>query len=295
MADKAPSRSKALGISTIFTALLYLKSQGGEASFSDVVQHLSTSMEFDSWARESYEKTGYTRWRSIMHFHSITLVKAGFLVKKQGIWYLTPEGENALKLGPEKLYASAKTLYKEWSQNNQEIPEESVENTIQSQEVTILEYEERALEGLKAQVNLKNAYAFQDFVAALLRGMGYFTPFVAPKGKDGGVDVIAYRDPLGSVAPRIRVQVKHRDSSATQPEIQQLHGLLRDSDVGIFVSSGGFTADAKNWVRNSARQHIEIIDFDKLISLWIEFYPKLNEDDRNLLPLKPIYFFNPSD
>ena len=30
-------------------------------------------------------------------------------------------------------------------------------------------------------------YEFQELVAALLRGMGYYTPFVAPRGKDGGV------------------------------------------------------------------------------------------------------------
>ena len=40
----------------------------------------------------------------------------------------------------------------------------------------------------------KNPYEFQDLVAALLRAMGYYTPFIAPKGKDGGVDIIAYRD-----------------------------------------------------------------------------------------------------
>jgi predicted Mrr-cat superfamily restriction endonuclease len=50
----------------------------------------------------------------------------------------------------------------------------------------------------------KNAYEFQDLAAALLRGMGYYTPFVAPTGKDGGVDIIAYRDPLGTVSPRIK-------------------------------------------------------------------------------------------
>jgi len=31
---------------------------------------------------------------------SIDCVKAGFLIKKKGIWILTPEGEEALKLGP---------------------------------------------------------------------------------------------------------------------------------------------------------------------------------------------------
>jgi len=60
----------------------------------------------------------------------------------------------------------------------------------------------------------------EPLVAALLRGMGYYTPFVAPKGKDGGVDVVAYRDPLGTESPRIQVQIKHRESFATVQEVR---------------------------------------------------------------------------
>ncbi len=61
-----------------------------------------------------------------------------------------------------------------------------------------------AIEGIKAQIDKKHEYEFQDLVAALLRGMGYYTPFVAPRGKDGSVDIIAYRNLLGTVTPRIK-------------------------------------------------------------------------------------------
>ena len=36
---------------------------------------------------------------------------------------------------------------------------------------------------------------------------GYYTPFVAPKGKDGGIDLIAYQDPLGA---RLRHKSGHK-------------------------------------------------------------------------------------
>ncbi|MFO5527371.1 MAG: restriction endonuclease [Cuspidothrix sp.] len=38
--------------------------------------------------------------------------------------------------------------------------------------------------------------------------------------------------------------------------------LQKDGDVGIFVSTGGFTSDAKNETRSS-HTHIELIDFDR--------------------------------
>ena len=127
------------------------------------------------------------------------------------------------------------------------------EGSQQGQEATVHEMEQLAIEGLKKQVGLKNPYEFQDLAAAILRGMGYHTPFVALHGRDGGVDIIAYRDPLGTVSPRIKAQIKHRPNTpATVQEVRQLMGLLqKDGDVGIFVSSGGFTPDAKTLTANT--------------------------------------------
>jgi restriction system protein len=91
------------------------------------------------------------------------------------------------------------------------------------------------------------------------------------------------------------VQIKHRlNTTATVQEVRQLMGLLqKDGDVGIFVSSGGFTADAKATARSS-HVHVELIDPDRLITLWQEFYAKLTDEDKSLLPMKPIFFYAPS-
>ncbi|MEB3147667.1 MAG: restriction endonuclease, partial [Sphaerospermopsis sp.] len=233
--------------------------------------------------------------------YSIDCLKAGFLLKNKGIWYLTPEGEKALELGESQLLKVATQAFKEWKAeqenstilaHNPEINQEAeTDNEVDKvSELTISEYEEIAVEGLKKFVRNLNPYEFQDLVAALLRGMGYYTPFIAPKGKDGGLDVIAYQDPLGTVSPRIKVQIKHRESPATVDEIRQLRGVLqKDGDVGIFVSTGGFTGDAKNETRSS-HTHIELIDFDRFISLWQQFYEKLPDEDKKRLPLTPIYF-----
>ena len=55
--------------------------------------------------------------------------------------------------------------------------------------------------------NLKG-YALEEFVADLLRAMGYRTT-VSPQGGDSGIDITAYKDEL---PPRILVQVKSQDS-----------------------------------------------------------------------------------
>ena len=299
------SATRKLGASLMFAAMNILKEKGGQLSGREVIAEIEKRLTLSDWAKETYEKSGYTRWKSILHFFSIDLIKAQFLVKKKGVWYITEEGEEAIKLGERGLLDASLEAYRKWRDETPKSPKEKVievedistdegqlENQ-QQQEATLQQMEELANEGLKQRINSLNPYEFQDLVAALLRAMGYFTPFVAPKGKDGGVDVIAYQDPLGVKSPRIKVQVKHRESSASVDELRQLMGLLqRDGDVGIFVSSGGFTSDSKTTARSS-QVHVELIDMDRLIVLWQEFYEKLDDEDRNLLRLKPIYFYEP--
>jgi restriction system protein len=297
MVSEKISRSRDLGIKVIFAALEILKENDGQLPGRDVLAEVERRVSLDEWARATYEKSGYVRWQSILHFYSIPCIKAGYLVKKKGVWYLTPEGSNALALGDAGLFKAANLAYRKWKEEN--APAEDPENQDaaaagpQSEEATIHEIEQLAIDGLRKQIHSKNPYEFQDLVAVLLRGMGYYTPFVAPQGKDGGIDVIAYRDPLGTMSPRIKVQIKHRGSSTAVQDIRQLMGLLhKDGDVGMFVSSGGFTPDAKSTARSSP-VHVELIDLDRFIALWQEFYPKLSDEDKAALPLVPIFFYSP--
>jgi restriction system protein len=118
----------------------------------------------------------------------------------------------------------------------------------------------QARQEIQGYIAALGPYEMQDLVAALLRGMGYHTPFIAPKGPDGGTDIIAYQDPLGTTRPHIRVQVKHRQNSngkVTRAEIAELRGGIKpDREVGLFVSTAGFTLEAlRGQTRNGAHRH----------------------------------------
>ena len=306
--SKIQSRSRQLAAKVTFSALQILVEKGGEAAGRDVIAEIEKRLTLDDWAKEVYAKSGYTRWKSILHFFTIDLIKSGFLVKNKGVWYVTTEGEASLKLGEVAMLDKATEGYYKWREAKpksdkkvvssvvDDIDSDDVHDAIneQAQEATIQQMEQLAIDGLRQQINSKNAYEFQDLVAALLRGMNYYTPFVAPKGKDGGIDVIAYQDPLGVKSPRIKVQIKHRESTATVSEIRELMGLLqKQGDIGLFISTGGFTSDAKSTARTS-HVHVELIDFDRFIALWQEFYDKLNDEDKDRLRLKPVYFYEPS-
>lgn len=299
---KEKSRTRKMAEKVVFAAFNVLKKNGGSMRGAEVVETLRTKLTFDEWEAHQYGKTGYIRWESILHFFTIDCIKAGYMTKNKGTWSLTPEGEEAIKLGADGLLNAANAAYRKWKNNqpnlsSTDIPKEDlliedIEGTFEQQQKAFLEQnEEKAYEGLRNFVLSKNPYEFQDMVAALLAAMGYHISSFAGKGRDGGIDIIAYTDPLGTKTPRIIVQVKHRpDSKIPSDDIQKLVGTMkRNSDVGIFVTSGEFSNPAKSEAKLSG-QHVELIDFDRFIELWIEYYNKMKDVQKNMLPLYPVYF-----
>lgn len=308
---KEISASRKIAAKTLYEALKILKENGGSLRSAEVFEKLRTSLTFSDYEKERFESTGYIRWESILHFYSVDATKAGFLQKNKGVWTITPEGEQALNLTPDELVDISSKAYRAWKSqqpaevitgDSEKAPMETIlssekEITFEQQQSALLEqYSEKAYEGLRQYVLNKNPYEFQDMVAALLASMGYYISLVAPKGRDGGIDIIMYTDPLGTKPPRIIVQVKHRpDSSVPSDDIQRLIGTMkRDSDVGIFVTSGDFSNPAKQEARLSGK-HIELIDFDRFISLWQEHYNKMDDRQKYMLPLQAIYFLGAGD
>lgn len=295
---KKMSKSKQIAMKTIYATFKILSEAGGEMRGKEVVNKIRETVDFNEYEKHIFEKTGYVRWESVLHFYTIDTMKAGFLRKQKGNWILTEEGEAALKkYKPEELIEVATKKYWEWDAKNKKKKTDNdddidlVENVSQSQKALLDQYEDDASSGIRDFILNKNPYEFQDLVGALLEAMGYFISTIAERGPDGGIDIIAYTDPLGTSQPRIIVQVKHRPNDAvSSDEIQKLSGTLkRNSDVGIFVTSGRFSKPATKEAINS-REHIELIDFDRFTSLWVEYYRKFNDEQKNMLPLQPIYF-----
>jgi restriction system protein len=300
------SNSRKVATKTIYATFHILKDVGGQLPGREVINHIRKLVDFTEWETKQYEKTGNIRWESILHFYTIDCIKAGFLRKGNGNWILTDDGEDALKkFTPTKLLDVASEQYRKWQAINKKVEqdnanteseEEEFEDQEQLQKANLDHLEEQAISGLKDYVAAKNPYDFQDMVAALLRAMGYYTPFIATRGRDGGLDIVAYQDPLGTKTPRIKVQVKHRpEASIAVTDIRSLTGLLnKDGDVGLFVTSGSFTSEAERFARDS-HLHVKLIDFDSFINLWKKFYDKLTDDEKNMLPLHPIYFLGSNE
>ncbi|MDQ6608544.1 MAG: winged helix-turn-helix domain-containing protein, partial [Bacteroidota bacterium] len=112
--------SKRSASKTMYATFKILKDAGGQLPGKQVIEKIRTTVELTEWEKQIYEKTGYVRWESILHFYTIDCIKAGFLRKNKGVWYLTEEGEKAIGLGPVKLLETASQLYRHWAADNKD-------------------------------------------------------------------------------------------------------------------------------------------------------------------------------
>lgn len=267
------------------------------------LERLASSVEITPFESDVYESTGTRRFEKIARFATIGSVKAGWLLKHKGTWTLTDAGIDAFRQWPdaEAFYREADRLYRTWrkvgfgtstdSSGGDTEPEAA--DDIKSSSITFEQAEEQAWGEIESYVGAMDPYEFQKLVAALLKAMGYYPAWISPPGKDGGVDIIAHPDQLGTRPPRIKVQVKRQQDPVDVDGVRAFLSLVIEDDAGLFVCTGGFRKTAHELVRSQERRKITLIDLERLVDLWIEFYPKLDDLARERLPLRPIYFLAP--
>lgn len=147
---------------------------------------------------------------------------------------------------------------------------------------------DNGIELIKDRVNQVGWEDMERLVAGLLKAMGYCA-HVTPKGPDGGRDVVASPDALGLESPRIVAEVKHRKGAMGAPAVRSFIGGLRAGDRGLYVSTGGFTKEAR-YEADRATIPIRLLDLDSFVRHYVEVYDKADEETRSILPLTRIWW-----
>lgn len=265
-------------------------------------------LELTDYEKGTFETSGVRRFEKLARFQTVNAVKAGWMVKDKGIWRITEDGLEALKAHPdsEAFMTHVDAEYRAWAKQQPKKPKTGSESnalvgSVETEHgpadasVTVEEAEETAFAEIAAHLAAMSPYDLQNLVAGLLRGMGYHVAWVSPPGKDRGLDILAFRDPLGTEDPRIKVQVKREQNKTDVKGLRAFMSLLNPGDVGVFVTLGGFTSDAESEARNSETRRLTLVDRSGLLDLWIEHYDRIPVEDRLLLPLKPVYYLATGD
>jgi restriction system protein len=258
----------------------------------DVLAGVENRIELTEFEAANYPGSDTRRFDKTVRFQTINAVKAGWMVKEAGVWTPTAEGLAAHRsyIDPEQFMEEAQKLYRVWAEAQPaKEPAPASDAELSDASLTLEEAEETAWKEVREFLHAMDPYDFQHLVAGLLRGMGYEVAWVAPPGKDGGVDIVALGDPVGTKGPRVKVQVKREKNKSDVQTLRAFASVLRDGDVGLFVTLGGFTADSESEVRNEARR-IRLIGAFQLFELWTKYYDRIPQEDRRRLPIKFVPF-----
>lgn len=143
------------------------------------------------------------------------------------------------------------------------------------------DFVEKVLRGMEPE-------QFEHLVAGVLRAMGYHANVTQISG-DGGVDVLASKDPLRLQPPTIKVQVKRTTASVGGPTVQSLIGTLAPggNELALFITLGNYSTDAIHIART--RQDVRLLTGAQFIDLVFEYYDRLDAEWQRLFPLRYVY------
>jgi restriction system protein len=126
-------------------------------------------------------------------------------------------------------------------------------------------------------------FPLEPFVADLFRAMGY-NAHATRAMRDDGVDVTAHRDELGIEPPILKIQVKAHEANIGADLVKAFYAMIHDRDVGIFITTGGFTAAAKNFA--ASKGNLKLVEGVEFVSLIEKYYDGLDLKFRKQIPLR---------
>ena len=252
----------------------------------DIMTFIPQATQLTEYEREILPSTHMPRYARAIRLATTPYVKAGWLMKSKGRWFLTDEGKRACKRFPSAgaFDQEAGRIFDEWRQNRS------------LQALVTEEAEEMAWEQIQVYLQEMKPFEFQRLAEDLLRAMGYHVAWVAPAEKERGfVNFVIYTDPLGLSSPRIKVHVMHGGQPVLVEGLKAFMAFLGPEEAGIFISSGGFTRNVKEESQAQRPDRIALIDLEVFFDLWVEYYDKLTHAGRQRFPLKSILFLSPME
>lgn len=128
-------------------------------------------------------------------------------------------------------------------------------------------------------------FAAEAFIADLFCAMGY-KAHVTRSHRDDGIDVIAHRDELGIEPPILKIQVKTNEANIGADAVKAFYAMVDDRDVGLFITTGGFSASAFDFART--RGNLRLVTGVELIGLIQKHYDGLSPHFRQQIPLRRV-------
>lgn len=262
-----------------------LWSRPGGLSAKEILAQIPEVIKLTAYESGLSSSTHTPRYERVVRLATLPLVKAGWLVKTgRGQWHLTDDGRRACRR-----FSTSSDLYTE-ALRISEVDRQNAPEILVSLELI----QEKAWEQIVRYIQEKNSVEVRRLVAVLFEAMQYHITWAAPPEKKRGlIDMVVTVDPIGAKPCRIFVQVRHTGQPVTVEGLKSFHSVLGVRDFGLLMSTGSFTAEAREAMNSGGLRRINAMDLEKFVDIWVKHYDKLSQEAHNLLPLKAIFFLFP--
>ena len=265
-------------------AILFLWGKPSGASTREIMEAIAKSTRLTAEETSPVPSAaGFYHYEITTRSAMTALEKAGWLTRDKSRWLLTEEGQLACKdfRQASDFYIESQRIYENWRLNRPSIY------------LTIEYAREKAWDQIRWYLQNLTHYEFRTLVRDLLMAMGQTLEWVAPPGKKRGhVDMIAVPDPLRVDQQNLLVQIRHTGQVVTAEELESLISATNKENMVLCVSSGGFTGKAMELVSTQAPDKVVLMDLEKFVDLWIEYYDNLTSDARQRFPMEAIHFLS---
>jgi restriction system protein len=248
-----------------------LKEMGGSGSSSEVQETIIERYDIPLVELDAVNKNGGSKIKNQIAWVRFYLSKAGIIdSSERGVWALTEKGMK-VELNPDNVYTLFKEIHKQWggnrTENKNDFEEEEIEDS--SPESVIekkINYREDLLEILQEKLTPNG---FERLSQRLLRESGFTRVEVTGKKSDGGIDGIGILEINPLLSFKVLFQCKRYKGAVGPSEIRDFRGAMAGrADKGLFLTTGGFTQEAKKEAIRDGAAPIELIDGSKLIEMF---------------------------
>lgn len=269
---------------TIMLPLLQFLGDGKEKSMSESVDNISQRFKLSDDEKSLLLPSGKQTVISNRVGWAKTYMKKAMLIDspRRGFFCITERGKKVLFEKPKGINVKYLEQFKEFV-DFREIKTEPLDNTRSTSPLTPMELLENGYLRLRnelagellRQIKQCTPGFFEKLVIDLLLGMGYGGSFkdagkAIGQSGDGGIDGIIKEDKLGLDV--IYVQAKRWENVVGRPEIQKFAGALlgQKARKGVFITTSGFTKDAREYV-GQVDSKIILIDGETLADQMIDY------------------------
>jgi restriction system protein len=249
-----------------------LKQLGGSGRPSEVVDLVAANLNISEAEQNEELKGGGLRYSNQVHWARFYLAKAGYVdSSKRGVWSLTEKGQ-ATSLTPE----DALRIFTEVQQGFPDKPAKKniseVKQFKMMEEVEELLPPESETDYRTTLINIMKelpASGFERLCQRLLRESGFQSVVVTGRTGDGGIDGHGVLQVNPFVSFRVLFQCKRYGGNVNASQVRDFRGaMMGRTDNGIIMTTGGFSADAKNEAAREGVPPIELVDGEKLLDMF---------------------------